>query len=39
MKTIALALVTALLAIGLTAAPADARETSWGCPSCRVGGR
>lgn len=37
MKPLITALVTAL-AVGVLAAPAEARETSWGCPSCRHAG-
>jgi len=39
MKTIAVAL-TAFLALAITAAPADAKDSGWGCGgACRVAGR
>jgi hypothetical protein len=40
MKKIAIGLVAALLALGVTAAPAHAKDTSWGCGgACKHAGR
>ena len=36
MKKIAVALVTALLALGVLAAPAEAKKSDWPCPGCRA---